>query len=135
MKDKSKSKEYDTRVAFQVCIKPNTYSVGESTIPGSTFDPKVPDKEIEWSTKRRGVIILVGVLVKIAGEGITEETTTEELKLVTQIEPVHMQRNSKVDKVPATFKEKKEFAKMAQSANKEVDANRLDLDSCVCAIM
>ena len=33
----------------------------------SHIDPKIPDNELEWFTKRRCVTVLVGLLVKIEG--------------------------------------------------------------------
>ena len=38
------------------------------------MDPKFSNSELEWSTKRRGVAVLVGLLVKV--EGVDQETDT-----------------------------------------------------------
>ena len=62
-------------------IKPDSYDVTDQTIGAERqIDPKIPNSELEWATKRRGVTILVGLLVKI------EDPTTkaEDLKLVKQ---------------------------------------------------
>ena len=58
---------YRIRVAFQVSIRPDSYEVGGKTIMASHIDPKIPDNELEWFTKRRCVTVLVGLLVKIEG--------------------------------------------------------------------
>ena len=40
--------------------------MGKQTIgAGGTIDPLFPNSELEWSTDRRGVVILVGLLVKV----------------------------------------------------------------------
>ena len=58
--------EHDLRIAFQVRIRPDTYDVGKQTIGArGTIDPLFPNSELEWSTHRRGVVILVGLLVKV----------------------------------------------------------------------
>ena len=58
--------QHDIRVALQVRIRPDTYDVGKQTIGArGTIDPLFPNSELEWSTDRRGVVILVGLLVKV----------------------------------------------------------------------
>ena len=49
------------------------------------MDPLFPNTELEWSTKRRGVSILVGLLVKV--EGTLKEADIRMLKAVAQREP------------------------------------------------
>ena len=58
-------------MAFQVRIKPGAYDVGPETIGAGSrrIDPRIPNSELEWSTKRRGVTFLVGLLVKVEGMG------------------------------------------------------------------
>ena len=58
-------------MAFQVRLKPETYYVGSETIGAGrkAIDPRFPNAELEWSTKRRGVTVLVGLLVKVEGMG------------------------------------------------------------------
>ncbi|XP_077985932.1 neuralized-like protein 4 [Glandiceps talaboti] len=64
--DGSTGKAYKTKVVFQVLIEPSTYSVIPETIgAASQIDPLFDNDEIEWSTKRRGVVILYGLLVKL----------------------------------------------------------------------
>ena len=59
--------EQHLRVAFQVRIKPGTYDVGPETIGAGRkpIDPRFSNIELEWSTKRRGVTVLTGLLVKM----------------------------------------------------------------------
>ena len=49
------------------------------------MDPKFSNSELEWSTKRRGVTVLVGLLVKV--EGLEEEVDVELLGQVAAAEP------------------------------------------------
>jgi hypothetical protein len=61
------------RVVFQVRIKPGSYQVGKQTVlelteKSQNFDPHFSNAELECSTIRRGVIILVGILVKVEDE-------------------------------------------------------------------
>ncbi|XP_070554476.1 neuralized-like protein 4 isoform X2 [Ptychodera flava] len=59
-------KTYSARVAFQVWIKPNSYSVGPETIGAkSEIDPKFSNQELEWFTKRRGCVMVSGLLIKL----------------------------------------------------------------------
>jgi len=54
------------RVAFQARIEPGTYDVGPQTIGHrDAIDPLFPNSKLEWSTARRGVSMLVGLLVKV----------------------------------------------------------------------
>ncbi|XP_066265551.1 uncharacterized protein [Branchiostoma lanceolatum] len=67
-KDK-KGKEYDVRVALQLCVRPGSYTVGPETIgarrEGRTIDPLFSNDELEWFTKERGGHALYGLLVKM----------------------------------------------------------------------
>lgn len=60
------------RVAFQVRIKPDSYKVGKETVGatsrGVTIDDHFSNQELEWSTDCRGVVILVGILIKVEEE-------------------------------------------------------------------
>ncbi|CAH1250763.1 NEURL4 [Branchiostoma lanceolatum] len=62
-------KVYGARVAFQLCIRPDSYEVGPETIgarrEGRTIDPLFSNDELEWSTKERGGTALYGLLVKL----------------------------------------------------------------------
>ena len=55
------------RVALQVRIEPDTYDVGPETVDAGSkvIDPNFSNSELEWSTDRRGVIIITGVLIKV----------------------------------------------------------------------
>lgn len=57
------------KVAFQVRIKPKCYKVGPETVGltarGKEIDPNFKNEELEWMTKQRGVIMLVGLLIKL----------------------------------------------------------------------
>ncbi|CAH1249987.1 NEURL4 [Branchiostoma lanceolatum] len=68
-KDKHGGKEYDVRVALQLCVRPNSYTVGPETIgarrEGRTIDPLFSNDELEWFTKERGGHVLYGLLVKL----------------------------------------------------------------------
>ena len=47
-------------------IEPGKYDVSRHTVGISgDIDPMFPNSQLEWSTKRRGVSMLVGLLVKI----------------------------------------------------------------------
>jgi neuralized-like protein 4 len=62
-------KEYKAQVVMQVLIKPNAYSVGRQTVGAKTqIDPRFSNDEMEWSTKRRGAVILYGLLVRVMEE-------------------------------------------------------------------
>ncbi|CAH1249982.1 NEURL4 [Branchiostoma lanceolatum] len=62
-------KKYNARVAFQLCIRPDSYKVGPETVgargKGITIDPLFKNEELEWSTKERGGTALYGLLVKL----------------------------------------------------------------------
>jgi len=60
------NKQHKMRVALQVRIEPGKYKIGPQTI-GAIYeiDPLFKNEELEWSTKRRGVAMLVGLLVKV----------------------------------------------------------------------
>ncbi|CAH1250762.1 NEURL4 [Branchiostoma lanceolatum] len=68
-KDNHDETEYAARVAFQVCVRPNSYKVGPETIgarrEGRTIDPLFSNDELEWFTKERGGHVLYGLLVKL----------------------------------------------------------------------
>ncbi|KAI8506781.1 hypothetical protein Bbelb_152220 [Branchiostoma belcheri] len=78
---------YKARVAFQLCIRPDSYRVGPETVGarrrGETIDPLFSNDELEWSTKERGGTALYGLLVKLEpfvdsdGVDIDESTFTE----------------------------------------------------------
>ena len=59
-------KQHEARVAFQVRIRPKSYTKGKLTIKFSgQIDDKFLNNEIEWATKERGAVILYGLLTKI----------------------------------------------------------------------
>ena len=68
-KDTTSKKTRYGQVAFQVRIKPGSYKIGTETVGAAarswTIDPHFPNDKLEWSTKRRGVIIPVGILIKV----------------------------------------------------------------------
>ncbi|XP_078582820.1 uncharacterized protein LOC144865745 [Branchiostoma floridae x Branchiostoma japonicum] len=68
-KDPHDGKQYKARVAFQVCVRPNSYTVGPETIgarrEGRTIDLLFSNNELEWFTKERGGHVLYGLLVKL----------------------------------------------------------------------
>ena len=75
-------KQCGCRVAFQVRIRPDSYHIGPQTIGVKhQMDPRFPNSELEWSTKRRGVTVLVGLLVKI--EGVEDDA---DVQLLEQLE-------------------------------------------------
>lgn len=62
-------KEYTAQVVMQVLIKPDAYSVGPQTVGAKTqIDPRFSNEEMKWSTRRRGAIILYGLLVRVMEE-------------------------------------------------------------------
>jgi hypothetical protein len=62
-------KEYKAQVVMQVLIHPDAYTVGRQTVGAKTqIDPRFSNDEMEWSTKRRGAIILYGLLVRVMEE-------------------------------------------------------------------
>ena len=64
--DKKQGKAYNTKVAFQVLIEPDSYDVGAETIGARhEIDPDFSNQEMEWSTKTDGSHILSGLLVKL----------------------------------------------------------------------
>ncbi|XP_013418417.1 neuralized-like protein 4 [Lingula anatina] len=68
-KDATTEKNYVARVAFQICIRPDSYVVGDQTIGAlSQIDPKFDNQEIEWATEERGSTVLYGLLVKLEEE-------------------------------------------------------------------
>ena len=85
-KDPVSAKSYQAKVAFQVRIRPDSYEIGGKTIRASQVDPKFSDRELEWFTKRHGVTILVGLLVKV--EGYADEVSTSILRQVAAAELV-----------------------------------------------
>lgn len=68
--DKTVKARFFSRVAFQVRVKPKTYDVGPETVGlgSKCLDPNFKNKELEWATKRRGSIILTGLLVKLESQ-------------------------------------------------------------------
>ncbi|XP_019620895.1 PREDICTED: uncharacterized protein LOC109467393 [Branchiostoma belcheri] len=66
---KDGGKMYKARVAFQLCIRPDSYEIGPETVGarrrGETIDPLFSNDELEWSTKERGGTALYGLLVKL----------------------------------------------------------------------
>ncbi|XP_078367547.1 uncharacterized protein LOC144651479 [Oculina patagonica] len=64
--DPSSKKKFAARTVLQLCINPDSYTVGPQTIGATTeIDPHFSNEELEWSTKQRGAIILYGLLVKL----------------------------------------------------------------------
>ncbi|KAI8510690.1 hypothetical protein Bbelb_116060 [Branchiostoma belcheri] len=65
----TKGKEYDVRVALQLCVRPGSYTVGPETIGasllGEIIDPLFSNDELEWFTKERGGHALYGLLIKM----------------------------------------------------------------------
>ena len=54
------------QVVLQVRIEPGSYKVGHETVGAtSQIDPLFSNNELDWSTDRRGVVIISGVLVKL----------------------------------------------------------------------
>lgn len=70
----SKKKQYG-RVALQVRIKPDSYTVGKETLrasrKGVVIDPHFHNEDLEWSTICRGVIIPVGIIIKVGDKKTT----------------------------------------------------------------
>ncbi|KAI8506780.1 hypothetical protein Bbelb_152210 [Branchiostoma belcheri] len=68
-RDNHEGKVYKARVAFQLCIRPDSYQIGPETVgateEGKTIDPLFSNDELEWSTKERGGHALYGLLVKL----------------------------------------------------------------------
>ena len=78
------------RTAFQVRIQPGTYDVGPQTVGASKpIDPEFRNEELEWSTKRRAVTVLVGLLIKI--EGVEESPHLSVMARIAKKEPALMQ--------------------------------------------
>lgn len=48
---------------LQIRQKPDSYSIGQHTL-SEWDDPHIPNNQIEWYTKRRGVHFIVGILIK-----------------------------------------------------------------------
>ena len=68
-----RGKPYQVRAVLQTLIKPESYDVGPQTLGlTSQIDPRFNNNELEWSTKRRGCIIIYGLLLHF--EGVNEET-------------------------------------------------------------
>lgn len=57
---------YKAKVLLQVRIEPESYTVGPQTVGAtSQIDPHFTNDELEWSTDRRKVTVIYGVLVKL----------------------------------------------------------------------
>ena len=66
-KDTVTKKHYKCRVAFQVLIRPGSYTAGRETVgfgDGRQIDNEFKNSEIEWSTKQIGATILYGLMIK-----------------------------------------------------------------------
>ena len=65
-RDTLTTKNYKCRVAFQVLIKPDSYSVGAEAIGAglNVIDSEFKNSVLEWSTKEYGTTILYGLLIK-----------------------------------------------------------------------
>lgn len=66
---------YRAKVAFKLRIQPDSYTVSPQTVltaDGTQVDENFSNSELEWSTKRRKVIILYGLLVKLEPIAIAE---------------------------------------------------------------
>ena len=50
------------------------------------MDPRFSNSELEWSTKRRGVTVLVGLLVKV--EGLDDDPDVDILEQAASLEPI-----------------------------------------------
>ena len=78
--------KFKVRVALQVRIQPDSYDIGEQTIGvKQQIDPMFHNTELEWSTKRRGVCLLSGLLIKVEVEDV--KVAMEALKTFQPIEP------------------------------------------------
>ena len=72
-KDAVTKKNYKCRVAFQVLIRPDSYTAGRETAgygDSRQIDNEFKNSEIEWSTKQIGVTILYGLMIKIEEQRI-----------------------------------------------------------------
>ena len=59
-------KSYKAKVLLQVRIEPGSYEVGPQRVGAtSQIDPLFTNDELEWSTERRKVTVIYGVLVKL----------------------------------------------------------------------
>ena len=65
-KDGVTKKNYKCRVAFQVLIKPGSYTTCTETVGygDRQIDNEFKNSEIEWSTKQIGATILYGLMIK-----------------------------------------------------------------------
>ncbi|XP_078663714.1 uncharacterized protein LOC144906894 [Branchiostoma floridae x Branchiostoma belcheri] len=93
-------KVYKARVAFQLCIRPNSYTIGPETVGarsmGETIDPLFSNDELEWSTKERGGTALYGLLVKLEpfvddSDGVDiDESTYAKLRLSKTLDMLYL---------------------------------------------
>ncbi|XP_077861582.1 neuralized-like protein 4, partial [Saccoglossus kowalevskii] len=57
---------YDARIAFQVWIRPGSFTLTRETIGArNQIDPYVKNKELEWATSDKSAVILRGLLVNL----------------------------------------------------------------------
>ncbi|XP_077863669.1 uncharacterized protein LOC144348043 [Saccoglossus kowalevskii] len=59
-------KSYKAKIAFQVCIRPDSYKTGRQTIGAKErIDTKFSNEEIEWFTKERRCVVLYGLVIRL----------------------------------------------------------------------
>lgn len=64
--DPKTKKQLQARVAFQVFVRPGSYTVGPPrTGSGEPFDKHFSNSDLEWHTKERGATVLQSLLIKI----------------------------------------------------------------------
>ncbi|KAL5014249.1 hypothetical protein ScPMuIL_008519 [Solemya velum] len=64
--DPKTRKVYQVRVAFQVWVKPGSYTVGQQSLGvNEQIDPRLNNSELEWCTKERGSTMLHAFLIKV----------------------------------------------------------------------
>ncbi|XP_068960104.1 neuralized-like protein 4 [Petaurus breviceps papuanus] len=65
-RDPKSQRPYQAQVAFQVCVRPGSYTPGpSSTALGGPPDPHFSPAELEWVTKEKGATLLYALLVRV----------------------------------------------------------------------
>ncbi|XP_070557420.1 neuralized-like protein 4 [Ptychodera flava] len=62
--DEERGMKYRAKTVFRVLIRPKTYEVGPASFKGGD-DPNFSPQELEWSTDRRGNIVIYALLVNL----------------------------------------------------------------------